>query len=816
MKRYSVYAGLSAAAFLLSVFLFSGCQREEENFGSGQRASQAEKLQQNQKLINQLVQAANEMQEHVDPVYLQNNTARLNGWLHDQPEVTDFYSPDQVTQLGERFSALAQLASNIDTAFQAFVTAQQPAQEDGQALAGLLGDFSGQCRGCAEQFHARSFVLSVQTAEALKKAIDSTSEFQFGDKGRLMQDALKKCEIPVGYSFATVASGLSELAALCRLNNREFRATDSYHLEESVWMRGATNWMIQDCRNDTEIALRLFEWSCRLVTLRAAGVVGSMGEIQQMPWQALIAGQGTVAERAAVFMGLLRQYRIDSFLVQPASLPAEKAPAFPMVVAVVINDSTALFLPALGLPIPAAGALALPTEGENRSIKIDRIASLDDVAADDSLLRQFDLTNEDRIPLKAEDFAAVKALVPAGPFELSERMRILEPVFSSERYMDATVLAISYDRMAERLGAISRVSAVEPAWDLWTPLIDQLLFPEESRLLMEPYLHMIEAGSDLSIEKDTDKKDMAPEGTSTGSEFTSVLHQNEVTYAPLWGGKILFLAGKMVGESSAAYWFQQGKVPDRILKQTLSELPQNVAMVVSQATQEASQRGEQLGEGDIRTLAALFTLQQWREVAFEEFFRSSIRFDQTLVALAGGNRSTAREHLKNQLEDVSLFNQLLDVAGRLQMQFRQLQNGQALSAMAQMPGQLSMIRAWQSPSNFVLGNLYEEDGQYAEAIEQYQRVDNPLAYGARVRGNWLARLAGLEPKQEELPAEAPAEPAAEPAAEQQSAEAPAEPAVEPVAEQQSAEAPAEPVAEPVAEQQSAEALAEPAAEPVAE
>ena len=211
-------------------------------------------------------------------------------------------------------------------------------------------------------------------------------------------------------------------------------------------MRSATNWIIADCQNDTEIVLRLFAWSCRLVALRPAGIIG------QMPWQTLITGQGTAMERAAVFMGLLRQYRIDSFLVRPAAVTAEQLSAFPPVVAVVINNSTALFLPELGLPIPASGALELPSEGESRSIRITKIASLDDVASDDSLLRQLDLSEENPVPLKAEDFASVKAFPLAGPFELSERMRILEPVFNSEQYMDATVLAISYDQLTERLG----------------------------------------------------------------------------------------------------------------------------------------------------------------------------------------------------------------------------------------------------------------------------------------------------------------------------------------------------------------------------
>ncbi|MBO7680060.1 MAG: hypothetical protein J6S75_10365, partial [Thermoguttaceae bacterium] len=746
--------------------------------------------QQDQKLINQLVQAANEMQEHVDPAYLQNNTARLNGWLREQPAVEDFHPLDRVASRKEQLGALALLASNIDSSIQAFLTAEQPTQEDGQALVSLLNDFSQQCRPLSELFRARSLVLSCQTAEALKNALDGASEFQFMDRGHLMQDALKKYEFPADFSFAAVASGLTELSVLCRLDGREFRPSDAYHLEESVWMRSATNWIIAGCRDDTEIALRLFDWSCRLVALRAADVTGPKGEIRQMPWQTLIIGQGTAIERAVVFMGLLRQYRIDSFLVRPTAVSAEQNPAFPLVVAVVINNSTALFLPELGLPIPAGGALELPGEGEDRSIRITKVASLDDVAADDSLLRRLDLSQEAPLPLKAEDFASVKALVPAGPFELSERMRILEPVFNSEQYMDATVLAVSYDQLAERLGGISRVSAVEPALDLWAPMIDQLLFPEESQLLMEPYLRTIEAGADLSIENDTKDKESAPDGTSTGSDFTSVLHQNEVTYAPLWGGKILFLAGNMVGENSAAYWFQQGKIPDRLLKQTLSQLPQNVSMVVAQAAQEASQRGEQLSEDNMRTLAALYTLQQWKEVSFQEFFRSSIRFDQALVAVSEGNLSTAREHLKNQLEDLSLFSQLLDVADRLQLQCSRLPNGQELFAMAQVPGQLAMIQMWQGPSSLLLGQIREREGQYEEAIELYNKVAVPLAYGARVRGNWLASLAGIERKIEEQPAaeDRPAEtPAGESAAEDQPAEAPAD---EPAAEDQPAEAPA--------------------------
>ena len=167
-------------------------------------------------------------------------------------------------------------------------------------------------------------------------------------------------------------------------------------------------------------------------------------------------------------------------------------------------------------------------------------------------------------------------------------------------------------------------------------------------------------------------------------------------------------------------------------------------------------------------------LQQWEEVSFEEFFRSRSGLIKRW-SLCRRSLSTAREHLKNQLEDISLFSQLLDVADRLQVQCSRLPNGQELFAMAQVPSQLAMTRMWQSPSSLLLGQICEEQGQYDEAIEQYSKVAVPLAYGARVRGNWLATLAGIErkiegqPAAEDPPAEAPSD---EPAAEDQSAEAP--------------------------------------------
>ena len=81
--------------------------------------------------------------------------------------------------------------------------------------------------------------------------------------------------------------------------------------------------------------------------------------MEQLSWQTLLLSQGTAMDRAVVFMELLRQHRLDSFVLRQDGQQRED---FPLVVGVSLNNEVYLFLPGLGLPIPGPEEDALSLE----------------------------------------------------------------------------------------------------------------------------------------------------------------------------------------------------------------------------------------------------------------------------------------------------------------------------------------------------------------------------------------------------------------------------------------------------------------------
>ncbi len=99
----------------------------------------------------------------------------------------------------------------------------------------------------------------------------------------------------------------------------------------------------------------------------------------QFPWETLLFGRGTAAERAWVFILLLRQLDIDAAMLAidaaPAkqglgtSVPSQKGeqPLRPWCVGVLVEGEVYLFDPLLGLPVPAPKGVSRGASGSWRS-----------------------------------------------------------------------------------------------------------------------------------------------------------------------------------------------------------------------------------------------------------------------------------------------------------------------------------------------------------------------------------------------------------------------------------------------------------------
>jgi hypothetical protein len=135
---------------------------------------------------------------------------------------------------------------------------------------------------------------------------------------------------------------------------------------------------------------------------------------------------------------LARQQQLDVVLLKVASAD-DKQPSR-LLAALVSQDQLYLFDPELGLPIPGSGGKG--------------IATLDQAASDDAVLRQLDLDSEHPYPLKASDLEKVVALIEGGPQYLSRRMRAIESRLSGKQKI---VLTTAPSALAAKVGKLAHI-----------------------------------------------------------------------------------------------------------------------------------------------------------------------------------------------------------------------------------------------------------------------------------------------------------------------------------------------------------------------
>ena len=110
---------------------------------------------------------------------------------------------------------------------------------------------------------------------------------------------------PMAVAAARQFPGLPELD---NLGSMEFTRFDGYVLQEASWLRDLAHWARGDVLNGLERAKTLFDWTVRNIQLEP----DEEGRIPQFPWETLLFGRGTAAERAWVYVLLLRQLDIDA------------------------------------------------------------------------------------------------------------------------------------------------------------------------------------------------------------------------------------------------------------------------------------------------------------------------------------------------------------------------------------------------------------------------------------------------------------------------------------------------------------------------
>lgn len=243
--------------------------------------------------------------------------------------------------------------------------------------------------------------------------------------------------------------------AVQRAEQPRFSPRDAQHVRNCLLAKSIKDAVIRPAKTDLDRVVRLFDYVCRNVALAD----DESETLPLTPYEILLFGRGSAADRAWVFADLLRQMRIDAIILRPGptrSNAGQPENSTRWLVGVLLEGKVYLFDPRLGWPIPAAAdSVQSPT--------VQRPATLSDVQTDDSLLRQLDVDADRPYPWTAEDLAGVRAEVITHRSFWTSRIKALQNSLSGER---SAVIYDGLDDDETGRGLITRVAAFgKGRWD---------------------------------------------------------------------------------------------------------------------------------------------------------------------------------------------------------------------------------------------------------------------------------------------------------------------------------------------------------------
>ena len=695
---------------LIFVFSLAGCKEKDAKIrhGEGQVASQQEREQQYRNLIDQVVRTAEAQENYPDQTFLRGALGRLNKWLASKPTSPDFVPDPEYDDLRQRFEELSKSAQAFNDVFKRFADEAQSVEEkDCADLDAALAELKSSLKTLETDCESNALGVFRIILETLEGKLSATKEVQFADPTEsyraLVQQLANSPDYQV-YNFHALSEGASNYARLLDIDSKNFLPQDADYLRSIVWFRDVFNWAKGPKQDDMAVVLQLFDWTVKNVVLSSPIVVQSR-PVAQLEWQTLLLGQGSPIDRAIVFIELLRQHRLDAFIVRPEE---EKTENFPVVVGVRLDGETYLFDMGYGLPYISASAEALALGDE---LEFNEVATLREVSKDDAILRAFDLPKR-VYPATSDDFQKVVAYVPSTPFHVASRMIPMEQEFSGSV---STVLSTPFDIQKERISALAGVADVKRLQEANAAILEQTIFPDEADLLTKVFMLPLENAANLDVTTASDKNNSDAIEDYTGDSSSqyegNVSGSKKSILAPLWIGKILYLRGKFVDDSGAAHWLLQGRVSDRILKKRESNIPQLVEKNLQDYVQWAQSQGQDVSQDNLRQLANETALTYQLEIATKRYVKLLTSYELAVLSYANASYDAALERLN----DDSL---------RYTRSTNEMISGDEI----------------RNAANYLRGRLLERKAQWSAAVSRFASGRD---YGSMVRAKWIAQLANI-------------------------------------------------------------------------
>ena len=232
-----------------------------------------------------------------------------------------------------------------------------------------------------------------------------------------------------------------------------FVERDAAYLRDCVWANRATKFGAGDAEKDLDVVVTLFEFVVRNLVL----IPRESRQAPLCPFDAMMLGRGTAADRAWAFAELLRQRNIDSVILSPRRVTGDAGDDASFLVGVLFDKDILLFDPTLGLPVP--GDVAEP-----KSALLRFPASLRQVQRDPGLLTQLARDSGGRFTLTAKMLEAPLVELICHSEQLAVRMKRLQGELSGEQ---SVIVSDPLEDADDQQGLWSRVAKHSAA--AWSP-----------------------------------------------------------------------------------------------------------------------------------------------------------------------------------------------------------------------------------------------------------------------------------------------------------------------------------------------------------
>ncbi len=211
-------------------------------------------------------------------------------------------------------------------------------------------------------------------------------------------------------------------------------AGDVVALRDQRWLADVSTAARGDAIDDLDVAGKLFDWTVRSLAIGSDPPMvpgdSNPGTRWFFPGEILLAGRASAAQRAWIFLELVRHAGLEGVMLATGDAAGETWR--PWIPAVISGGEAYLFEPGYGLPVPGPG-------GEG-------VATARQAAADPSILAALSLPDRP-YPVQAADIVRLGVLVPATPTNLARRMHHLDRQLAGTRRID---LSLDADALADR------------------------------------------------------------------------------------------------------------------------------------------------------------------------------------------------------------------------------------------------------------------------------------------------------------------------------------------------------------------------------